>query len=136
MAAEKLTTGRLIQILVVMTVLITAFIWRTLEHSDEKNKQECLLVAGSCSVTVHGDTVDIKLEDQKNGLQFLVVKTAREPQSLSVLSKPERVISFQKFDALEGEKEAYFYALENDVNSALSQKMILNIDHNQIEINF
>ncbi|MPW36497.1 hypothetical protein [Vibrio sp. B1Z05] len=43
MAAEKLTKGRLIQIIVTFSVLIIAFTWRTFTHdqSNAINKVEC-----------------------------------------------------------------------------------------------
>ena len=54
MAAEKLTKARLIQILFLMTVLITAFIWRTISYKDTTETTHdtvvCLLSAGSCKI--------------------------------------------------------------------------------------
>lgn len=35
MAAEKLTRARLIQIIIMMVVLVSAFIWRTLDYTSE-----------------------------------------------------------------------------------------------------
>lgn len=34
MAAEKLTKGRLVQIIIMLLILVVAFTWRTLTHSD------------------------------------------------------------------------------------------------------
>lgn len=34
MAAQKLTRGRFAQIIIMLTMLITAFIWRTVEHDE------------------------------------------------------------------------------------------------------
>ncbi|MFC1503489.1 hypothetical protein ACFL53_03945 [Pseudomonadota bacterium] len=52
MAAEKLTKARLIQILFLMTILITAFVWRTITYNDskpaEENAIQCQVKAGSC----------------------------------------------------------------------------------------
>ncbi|MGF1758767.1 hypothetical protein L4D76_12650 [Photobacterium sagamiensis] len=52
MAAEKLTKSRLIQILFLMTVLITAFVWRTITYNEsklaEENAIQCQVKAGSC----------------------------------------------------------------------------------------
>ena len=38
MAAEKLTRGRLIQIIVLMTILISAFIWRTVTYTSPEGE--------------------------------------------------------------------------------------------------
>lgn len=136
MAAEKLTTGRLVQILVVMAMLITAFIWRTLEYSEDQTKRECRLNAGECRVVVNGDTVNIKLENHKDKGRFLVVETALEPHLMSVLTTQGNAQLSQHNVTEEGKKRAYFYALANDDNNGSTQKLVLSIDQDQIEINF
>lgn len=37
MAAQKLTKGRLVQIIIMLSLLIVAFTWRTINYKDEKN---------------------------------------------------------------------------------------------------
>ncbi|PSU34681.1 hypothetical protein C9I99_06180 [Photobacterium lutimaris] len=59
MAAEKLTKGRLFQILFLMTILITAFVWRTVTYDkidgEEINAETCNLTAEKC-INPQGDT--------------------------------------------------------------------------------
>ncbi|CZF78886.1 hypothetical protein GCE9029_01114 [Grimontia celer] len=136
MAAEKLTTGRLVQILVVMTVLIAAFIWRTLEHSESTSLQKCSVVAGSCSVSLRGETVEINFENQDDKSQIMRVRSVFEPGELRLLAEPVIVITSHKVLANEGEKRAYIYALPTDVNYGSAQKWMLFIDQDQLEINF
>lgn len=53
MAAEKLTKGRLIQILFLMAVLITAFVWRTITYEptqpSDQLENSCQLMAEECT---------------------------------------------------------------------------------------
>ncbi|MGR5064907.1 hypothetical protein [Photobacterium sp. DNB22_13_2] len=52
MAAEKLTKGRFIQILFLMAVLITAFVWRTVTYDNSEGENisavTCELTAEKC----------------------------------------------------------------------------------------
>ncbi|MGF1724905.1 hypothetical protein [Photobacterium nomapromontoriensis] len=65
MAAEKLTKGRLIQILFIMAVLITAFTWRTITYEEmqsiNNNKITCELTADKCISSDQKTTFDIAL---------------------------------------------------------------------------
>ncbi|CAM4154475.1 hypothetical protein [Vibrio neonatus] len=66
MAAEKLTKGRLIQIIVTFSVLIIAFSWRTFTH-DQSNvikKMECN-IEESCRITLNNKEYQLDL-DVKN----------------------------------------------------------------------
>ena len=42
MAAEKLTPGRFAQIIIMLTLLVAAFTWRTLDY-DKQDQLECNL---------------------------------------------------------------------------------------------
>ncbi len=83
MAAEKLTTARLVQILVVLTLLIAAFTWRTFNYSNSQNKDQCSLNSGACSVDVSGGTVEIMLFNQEDGGVALRVDSPEKPSSLT-----------------------------------------------------
>lgn len=52
MAAEKLTKARLAQIIVLLAVLITAFVWRTVTYENtkvlENHADRCQITAESC----------------------------------------------------------------------------------------
>ena len=50
MAAEKLTRARFAQIIIMLTLLIAAFIWRTMTHNEHGNV-ECELKP-SCTFNV------------------------------------------------------------------------------------
>lgn len=61
MAAEKLTKARLIQIIVLMAVLVTAFVWRTVTYED---KSEAKGDAVQCEISPQS----CKLEDKEQEL--------------------------------------------------------------------
>ncbi|MFA0077865.1 hypothetical protein AB4427_06885 [Vibrio artabrorum] len=48
MAAQKLTKARLVQIIIMLAVLITAFIWRTINH--ESNETIKCIVSKPCEI--------------------------------------------------------------------------------------
>ncbi|ELR64518.1 hypothetical protein C942_02331 [Photobacterium marinum] len=66
MAAEKLTKARLIQILFLMTVLITAFVWRTVTYDDNQPVDEtavrCQITAESCVIEGRENGIDLTLQ--------------------------------------------------------------------------
>lgn len=72
MAAEKLTRGRFAQIIIMLTLLITAFIWRTITFS-EANKIDCSLQT-NCTFTVK----DIELTANRTKDGLLINKPATE----------------------------------------------------------
>ncbi|NRF31558.1 hypothetical protein [Vibrio coralliilyticus] len=63
MAAEKLTRGRFAQIIIMLTLLITAFIWRTMAYKEQGNV-ECELKP-SCTFNVKNRSISAALEDSK-----------------------------------------------------------------------
>ncbi|WCE31305.1 hypothetical protein [Vibrio sp. SCSIO 43137] len=54
MAAEKLTKARLVQILVMMALLISAFTWRTITHVKE---DVACFVPNPCNISVGGQKI-------------------------------------------------------------------------------
>jgi len=56
MAAEKLTKLRLIQIFIMMLVLVTAFIWRTLTYDKQEN---VCTVPNNCTVSASSAIIDV-----------------------------------------------------------------------------
>ncbi|MBE1274426.1 hypothetical protein [Enterovibrio baiacu] len=136
MAAEKLTTGRLVQILVVMSVLITAFIWRTMNYSSNETVLICQMSAGACSVSVDSDTVDIRLFKQGDGTQELAITSRVEPTHLRVDSEQKNNELMQKEIARDNSETTYIYVLPESVKTGSNQKLILFVDRDQIAINF
>ncbi|HIF9071714.1 TPA: hypothetical protein ACX6NS_000205 [Photobacterium damselae] len=77
MAAEKLTKGRLIQILVLMTVLIAAFTWRTVSYETHEQKSE---LAKECDLTVEPCLFD------KDASGVLVTLSQKQPKAEAPLT--------------------------------------------------
>ncbi|MGF1873135.1 hypothetical protein [Photobacterium indicum] len=65
MAAEKLTKSRLIQIIVLMAVLISAFVWRTVTYEEgqsaEQKTTHCVISEEKCLIVEQSETADITL---------------------------------------------------------------------------
>jgi len=59
MAAEKLTKSRLIQIIVLMAVLISAFVWRTVTYEEVQSVEQkaihCVISEGKCLIVEQGE---------------------------------------------------------------------------------
>ncbi len=64
MAAEKLTSARLIQIIIMMTLLVTAFVWRTLDYQDAEDQGVCLSSDKQCDFPVSDDKDDKKAHNK------------------------------------------------------------------------
>ncbi|MBV7296774.1 hypothetical protein [Enterovibrio paralichthyis] len=136
MAAEKLTTARLVQILVVLILLIAAFTWRTFNYSNTQNKDQCSLNSGACSVGISGGTVEIKLFNQEDGGVVLRVNSPEKPVSLTSIFPKTNIDITESMDNENGVLNAYVYTLPDDVEISQTQKLLLVIDQDQIEINF
>ena len=63
MAAEKLTRARFAQIIIMLTLLIAAFIWRTMTHNEHENI-ECELKP-SCTFNVKNSSISASLQGSK-----------------------------------------------------------------------
>ncbi|MCG9597459.1 hypothetical protein L1D15_12105 [Vibrio sp. Isolate25] len=63
MAAEKLTRSRFAQIIIMLSLLITAFIWRTLTYNEQRNV-DCELKP-SCTFNVKNSSINASLEGSK-----------------------------------------------------------------------
>ena len=65
MAAQKLTRGRLIQIIILMIILISAFIWRTITYQANTITKiplkVCSLNTGSCLFNINNKAVTVTL---------------------------------------------------------------------------
>lgn len=65
MAAQKLTRGRLIQIIILMIILISAFVWRTVTYQANTATKiplkVCSLNTGSCLFNINNKSVTVTL---------------------------------------------------------------------------
>ncbi len=75
MAAEKLTKHRLAQILITLFVLLVAFFWRTITHTEMRTV-ECELNP-NCSVFVNGQKITVKRDDTNESV-IIVYPTSPE----------------------------------------------------------
>ncbi|OOF20431.1 hypothetical protein BZJ17_12900 [Salinivibrio sp. IB574] len=76
MAAEKLTKGRLTQILVMLTLLISAFIWRTLIYTPGLSSIDCDGRQGVCGTSHSPKLLSYQWQEEGGNLKFsLISKT-------------------------------------------------------------
>jgi len=83
MAAQKLTKGRLVQIVLMMVVLIAAFTWRTVTYDDHYSAT-CKLI-DSCEINI--DSHNILLSKHKDG--FLIETSESTTFAFSVENASE-----------------------------------------------
>ncbi|KDM91441.1 hypothetical protein [Photobacterium galatheae] len=96
MAAQKLTKARLIQILVLLAVLITAFVWRTITYKEASPVGEvsvvCQKESGECFEDASKRKIEIRLiqHDDKGGNQYqLQVPLNFDVSQVTLLSPAE-----------------------------------------------
>jgi hypothetical protein len=86
MAAEKLTKGRLIQLLVTFAVLIAAFVWRTLDHPNLESKAVVTCKASSaCLINFEGDKYRLNIKD--SSLRFELISDSTSNKETLVIYK-------------------------------------------------
>ncbi|KXF80590.1 hypothetical protein [Enterovibrio coralii] len=136
MAAEKLTTARLVQILVVLAVLITAFTWRTLDYSPESKELSCVLKDQSCSVSIKDDTVVISVIKQEDTLKRVEVVSNVKPQSVTALEGKNKIVLADISSEADSANTKYIYGVNNTDAVLINGKLNLIIDQDQVEINF
>ncbi|MCD9545602.1 hypothetical protein GLP24_12160 [Photobacterium carnosum] len=74
MAAQKLTRGRLIQIIILMIILISAFVWRTVTYKSKTTVQRsvCNLNTGNCFFNINNKKIIVSLSQTKLQANTLV----------------------------------------------------------------
>ncbi|WP_297483733.1 hypothetical protein [uncultured Photobacterium sp.] len=84
MAAQKLTRGRLIQIIVLMIILVSAFVWRTVTYQPKiptkAQTTTCNLNVGDCVFIINNKQVTATLlskEPQADTPLELLVERSR-----------------------------------------------------------
>lgn len=91
MAAEKLTKARLGQIIVMMIVLVSAFIWGTITRTDEKEVYSCGLIQDRCEASIEQTKVMIiRLNtDDQTEIQF---QSTQQPIGLFSVNENAQLI--------------------------------------------
>ncbi|CAV18621.1 MULTISPECIES: hypothetical protein [Vibrio] len=76
MAAQKLTKGRLVQIIVMLVILIAAFTWRTVTYDNDETvnciiSKPCQITIDKHNVLISGDNLGYSIETSKTG-KFII----------------------------------------------------------------
>lgn len=121
MAAEKLTKARLVQILIIFSVLATAFTWRTIQHQPQKNTDIVCQVAQSCTIKV--DDIELSMLFERKTDDSLTVT----PQIIDSNNKT-------KLDALTLSSSAILDRQSYQLEQQMNIKTGLNIDNSRWSI--
>ncbi|NVD06653.1 hypothetical protein FCU94_06970 [Vibrio sp. JPW-9-11-11] len=81
MAAEKLTRGRFVQIIIMLTLLVSAFIWRTVGHSSQEfvsclEGQECVFYVNDVRFVGQFNRTEGEIQTDTSEVAILVSQTA------------------------------------------------------------
>lgn len=76
MAAQKLTKGRLVQIIVMLVILLAAFTWRTVTYDNNETitcivSKPCEFGIDNNNVSISGDSQGYSIETSKTG-KFII----------------------------------------------------------------
>lgn len=121
MAAEKLTKARLVQILIIFSVLATAFTWRTIQHQPQKNTDIVCQVAQSCTIKV--DDIELSITFERKDDDSLTITT----QAIDSNNKT-------KLDALTLSSSAILESKTFQPEQQMNIKTDLNIDNSRWSI--
>ncbi|OOE80012.1 hypothetical protein BZG73_14745 [Salinivibrio siamensis] len=80
MAAEKLTRGRLAQIIVMLTLLVVAFFWRTLVYTPGLTIIDCEGERGFCGTSQSQQLIEFAWSKEQDNVIFSVVSD-KKPHS-------------------------------------------------------
>ncbi|WP_102412486.1 hypothetical protein [Vibrio cyclitrophicus] len=82
MAAQKLTKGRLVQIIVMLVILIAAFTWRTVTYDNYETvsciiSKPCEFGIDKHNVLISGDSLGYSIETSETG-KFIISNNGSE----------------------------------------------------------
>ena len=100
MAAEKLTKGRLIQIIVTFAVLIAAFTWRTIEHSDNNSMGETSCIAvDSCRFEFNSSDYLLELDAEKTAFRVTRMSKSENDDFVEYQGESHHISEFIAVDS-------------------------------------
>lgn len=73
MAAEKLTRGRLAQIIIMLTLLVVAFFWRSLIYTPRPTIIDCKEMNGFCGTSQSQEKVEYEWNTKNEVIHFSLV---------------------------------------------------------------
>ncbi|WP_025673516.1 hypothetical protein [Salinivibrio socompensis] len=103
MAAEKLTRGRLAQIIVMLTLLVVAFFWRTLIYTPRMAIIECKGMNGFCGTSQSQEKVEYEWNTKNEVIHFSLVSESK-PHSAFWEQKGKQAPELSQSQSQEGGK--------------------------------
>lgn len=121
MAAEKLTKARLVQILIIFSVLATAFTWRTFQYQPQQNTDTACPIDQTCTIKV--DDIELSMLFER-----------KADDSLTITSQAIDSYSKTKLDALTLSSSAILDRQSYQLEQQMNIKTDLNIDNSRWSI--
>ncbi|HCH01576.1 MAG TPA: hypothetical protein DEV85_06775 [Vibrio sp.] len=121
MAAEKLTKARLVQILIIFSVLATAFTWRTFQHQPQQNTDTACQIDQTCTLKVDDIELSMLFERETD-------------DSLMILAQPVDSKNKTKLQDLILSSSAILDSKSHQLEQPISIKTISDIDNSRWSI--
>lgn len=121
MAAEKLTKARLVQILIIFSVLATAFTWRTFQHQPQQNTDTTCQIDQTCTIKV--DDIELSMLFERKADDSLMITS----QAIDSNNK-------NKLDALTLSSSATLDSKSYQLEQQLNIKTGLNVNKSRWSI--
>ncbi|MGV3000998.1 hypothetical protein [Vibrio sp. E150_018] len=118
MAAEKLTKARLVQILIIFSILVTAFTWRTFQHQPQQNTDTVCQINQNCTIKVDDIELSILFERETDN-------------SLTILAQPLDRKNKIKLRELTLISSAILDSKNHQLEPPINIKTVSNIDNSR-----
>jgi hypothetical protein len=102
MAAEKLTRGRLAQIIVMLTLLVIAFFWRTVIYTPGLTIIDCKEMKGFCGTSQSQEKVTYEWK-RESGVIYFSLFSESKPHSAFWEQNGKQSLELSKKQVQEGE---------------------------------
>ncbi|MFD2176630.1 hypothetical protein [Veronia pacifica] len=136
MAAEKLTRARLLQILFMMSLLITAFFWRTFNHDTSISAKTCVLHNNQCDIKAVSGPVSIRVGANSSDDFSLTVTSMEKPTKVLFYINKNKKIEAESVDGNTDDKYVYTVPTSNlDVNEK-PERAIVFLNEDQVKVAF
>ncbi|MCF7353400.1 hypothetical protein [Vibrio sp. CK2-1] len=121
MAAEKLTKARLVQILIIFSVLATAFTWRTFQHQPQQSTDTVCQIDQNCTIKVDDIELSMLFERETD-------------DSLMILAQPVDSKTKTKLQDLTLSSSAILDSKSHHLEQSISIKTVSDIDNSRWSI--
>ncbi|WBA09837.1 hypothetical protein [Salinivibrio kushneri] len=135
MAAEKLTRGRLAQIIVMLTLLVVAFFWRTLVYTPGLTIIDCEGERGFCGTSQSQQTVEFSWRKEQDYIIFSVISD-KKPHSAYWGEEGNKQIEISDMQDQNGDKITLTWQWKTQDLPRNPMRFNLVFDQHQFKFNY